>query len=1222
MASRSSYTVQFKHKKKESKDRNQKHTHPVFMLMLSIIILSKIQTLSSKPNRNSDPQTLSSYQYSANLNHTHYHQSNVTIAAVRAIINIYQCKTRKGSKSFGRWNSKALIIMLLLSAGDIHPNPGPRDTSPTRYKLLESIVEKLSPKKFQNNITHSNRIGEQEDLNFLQELPTISSKDYIGVDMCRSCYKEVKEKQPAVLCDQCETWIHLRCSDMTRKIYNIHKTEITFNWICNICRSDEEEIHERINENTLKGNQIPETFDAIQTRKNELLIIHLNARSIVNKSDDFHQYCQTLKPDIICVTETWFDDSVPKQSYAPPGYKVIRKDRCEDFKQMHGKNKGGGIAVYYKQEIKVEKKNLFEDEVDEILWVKVKTNSKQSFLLGTIYRAEYAKILDDKESESKLEMHIQKAIEQSDKVIITGDLNADVTKDSCCKHAVMLKRVCKSYGLTQYVQKPTRIDNRSRKATIIDHIWADKEKNIINKCGTLMGLSDHLAIYMKLNIQSQKQPEATVRCRSYKTYNAENFCNEMSENLNRSNIQHNISRKNVNEAMNEFLEVFQATAEKHAPTKEITIRKENSDIPWFTPELKDKIKLKNSVLKDWYVYGLQEDKQTLKLLKNQINHLKLKLKKKYYTEKFRLYEGDTKKTWKTLQEVTRITTVKESSEPDDMTKEKANKFNKYFANVGTEIQKKLKIMQHRTDFTGLTGFNFIQETEENIEKLIDRIRPDVAVGYDNLSAKLIKDAKKTITPWITKIINLGYEVQCFPDCMKVTNIKPLHKKDDTDKISNYRPISILPTLSKIFERSATDQLVSYLEQKNLINPNQHAYRKGHSTQTCLVELANLLYANNDNRKYTGIASLDLSKAYDSISHTLLLHKLAKLGLAEGSIKWIGSYLCNRRQRTKFQKYISDEETITSGIPQGSIIGPILFICFTNDLAEVFKNVCTMIAYADDTQLVIDAKNIKQLQQKIENIIKLAQEWYENNSMKNNIGKTEILIMSKGNIFTEITIEVIDEGHPVTIKSKKSIKLLGVIIDCKLDWIKQINNVKRKALNVIRNLHRIRHIIPVTQKIQLYNALVTPHFTYADVVWGGCGKTNSRRLQTAQNFALRTIMNRKKSDSATEILQELKFLNLSEKRQIHEAVFINKAMQFKLSKNITEEYMKYQPTSDTRYAESGKLTVPKHRTAKFENSPLYRTMKTWNQIPDHIAKENLPAFKNQYQKYLIQQKHTN
>jgi hypothetical protein len=1195
MVSRSCNSVPFIHKKRD-KYRNQKHTHPLLLLILLILTINKLQTL--------------------NTINTELHLT-ATISATKSI-NVWN--TRKNNNVPSRQPTSHSVTILLILSGDVHLNPGPADNSPSRYNLIENIVERLSPKKTEKLTKVKTKIKENItcDQNLLSELTSISPKEYIGIDTCSSCYKEVKEKQQAVLCDKCEKWIHRRCSDMKMKTYNENKTKKTFNWICNICRKDDKEIHDKIDVNILKSNELPDTFEMAMTTKNEMLLIHLNARSIVNKNDEFLFYCQQLKPDIICVTETWMDGSVPKQSFTPQGYRVIRKDRSDEFKQIYGKNKGGGIAVYYKQDLKVERKEILKDEHEEILWVQVK--AKKSFLLGTIYRAEYTEILKEDDKESKFEEHIRKATEMSDSIIVIGDFNADVTKGSTCKNTVNIKNTCKNYGLEQFIKKPTRIDQTSKKATIIDHIWADKDKKIINKCGTIMGLSDHLSVYAKLNLQNTKKPNEIIRYRSYKTYVQSDFRQELNDNLSRSNIQAKIDEKDPNRAMDTFLKVFQETAGKHAPIKESERRHTTTDIPWYTPELKNKINLKNEILRDWYMYRDDEDYKVVKKMKNEINHLKTKLKKQYYKEKFQQCEGDSKKTWRILKEITRTDINKETTEPENMNKEKANKFNKFFATVGTEIQKKLRVMKHRSTFSGLAGFKFVLETEENVEKLIDRIRPDVAVGYDDISARLIKDAKQTITPYITKMINIGYETNTFPDSMKVTNIKALHKKNNIDDISNYRPISILPTLSKIFERAATDQLVTYLEKNNLINRNQHAYRKGHSTQTCLVELTNLLYMNMERRRYSGIASLDLSKAYDSISHSLLLHKLAHLGLGEDCIKWTKSYLNNRRQRTKFKQHLSDEETITSGIPQGSIIGPVLFICFTNDLAEVFGDECHMISYADDTQLIVEARNLNQLKVKIENVIKLAQGWYERNSMKNNIGKTEILVMSKGNKAEELVINVIDEGEPVTIKSKREIKILGIFLDNKLEWTKQVNNVKKNALNTIRNLHRVRNLLPVKEKIKLYNTLATPQFNYADVVWGGCGKENTRRLQTAQNFALRSIMNRKKTDSAKEILTELKFLNLQEKRQVHDAVFINKALLHKQSANITEQYLKYLPTSNTRFAQAGKLTIPKHTTSKFENSPLYRTIKIWNTIPSSIPTDNPRTFKKQYQKHLVHHTH--
>ena len=183
----------------------------------------------------------------------------------------------------------------------------------------------------------------------------------------------------------------------------------------------------------------------------------------------------------------------------------------------------------------------------------------------------------------------------------------------------------------------------------------------------------------------------------------------------------------------------------------------------------------------------------------------------------------------------------------------------------------------------MTGFKFKPETEDNTKKLIDRIRTNVAVGEDGINARIIKDARDIIAPTLTKIINLGYEINQFPDQLKSASIKAIHKKKSQEDPANYRPISILPTISKVFERSAVDQLVNYLESNNIITGNQHAYRKGHSTVTCLVEVTNKIYSSLDCGQYVGMASMDLSKAFDAISHTHLLKKLSDMGLHHDTV---------------------------------------------------------------------------------------------------------------------------------------------------------------------------------------------------------------------------------------------------------------------------------------------------------------------------------------------------
>ena len=324
---------------------------------------------------------------------------------------------------------------------------------------------------------------------------------------------------------------------------------------------------------------------------------------------------------------------------------------------------------------------------------------------------------------------------------------------------------------------------------------------------------------------------------------------------------------------------------------------------------------------------------------------------------------------------------------------------------------------------------------------------------------------------------------------------------------------------------------------------------------------------------------------------------------------------DRKQRTKFKSYLSCEETVESGIPQGSIIGPLLFICFTNDLAEEFTD-CKMVSYADDTQLIVDAENMHQLKEKIEKVIKTAQKWYEANSMKNNIGKTEILILNSGKGKKHLKIKVIDEGEPVTIETMDSIKILGVVLDKNLNWKKQVNAVKRKSMNTIRNLNRVNNLLPVKYRTQLYKSLAEPHFSYADVAWGGCGVTNAKNLQLAQNFEARSILGMKKSASAKTALRKLKFLNLQQRRTVHEAVFAHKSLLNKHPDNINSIYQQHLPTRNTRGAASERLNVPKHKTSKYEQSPLFRTIKTWNAVPAHIEKGDVRKHKTAFQQHLI------
>ena len=612
-------------------------------------------------------------------------------------------------------------------------NDEAKHTNEKRPKKRKTATQKktLSPKTGKTNY------------NLLRELPNISSKDYIGKELCRSCSKEIKTRQQAISCDLCERWIHQRCSDMNQQIYNRCKKRKNFPWICNKCRRDDVLISDKIDTSKLNETHIPDTYNSIKKSMKELLIIHMNCRSIVKKIEELQHIISELNPDILCLTETWLDDSVPLQADVPDGYSIIRKDRSDNFKQKYGRNKGGGIAILYKKHIKVEEKTYLTDKIEEILWVHIKV--KESFMLGVVYRANYTDLIND-DVETKIEENVRKASEISNQLIITGDFNIDIL-DERNKNTEILNNIYGSYGLNQIINKATRIDKTTHKPTIIDHIWCSVDSQLIKTSGTFMGISDHLGVYMKINRNKPVPPASTITYRDYKNYDAEALRSTLQTNLNESPLQSHLQNADVMSATETLVKIIQETVNIFAPLVEKNLKNKPKHIPWFTNELKEMIKTKNELLQDYFSYGLEAYKIRLKSISNSITSLKRNLKKSYITEKLEEAEGDGKKCWKLINTITGRQKNKEDKEPDMMTQEKADRFNKFFATIGSEIQKKIGIRPQRKIpkmKANMPSFKFIDEKQSNIEKIIDKIRIEVATGKDNFTFTKVANPSRNV----------------------------------------------------------------------------------------------------------------------------------------------------------------------------------------------------------------------------------------------------------------------------------------------------------------------------------------------------------------------------------------------------------------------------------------------------------------------------------------------
>ena len=325
------------------------------------------------------------------------------------------------------------------------------------------------------------------------------------------------------------------------------------------------------------------------------------------------------------------------------------------------------------------------------------------------------------------------------------------------------------------------------------------------------------------------------------------------------------------------------------------------------------------------------------------------------------------------------------------------------------------------------------------------------------------------------IVNLSIVKGYVPYLWKSARVLPLHKSGDTSCLSNYRPISVLPIVSKILERAVHFQLSQFISDHNLLHPNQSGFRPLHSTTTALAKLVNLWSKNIDDGKLSGAAFIDLRKAFDTVNHELLLKKLSSLGCSNNSVKWFQSYLSDRSQRVFFKGASSSALNVCTGVPQGSILGPLLFSIYVNDMpGSVTDGVIDM--YADDTTLTVSGNDVREVEEKLSNGVTKVMEWIIANRLVVNLDKTAVMLIgsrAKLNCAGDFNVTVCGN----VLKRVKVAKCLGLLIDEELNWKDQVEKVTKTVQSKLCMLRRVRPYVPTHSLVLLYNSFVQPHFDY-------------------------------------------------------------------------------------------------------------------------------------------------
>ena len=440
---------------------------------------------------------------------------------------------------------------------------------------------------------------------------------------------------------------------------------------------------------------------------------------------------------------------------------------------------------------------------------------------------------------------------------------------------------------------------------------------------------------------------------------------------------------------------------------------------------------------------------------------------------------------------------------------------------------------------------------------------------------------------------------CFPSDMKLSEISPIFKKNDRLCKVNYRSVNILTVISKVFERIISDQITNYFEK--ILSPRLSAYRKGYSCQHVILDLTEFWRSALDQNKYVGTISTDLSKAFDRMPHGLLMSKLHAYGLSTDACRLVMSYLCNRKQRVKLFGSVSDWVIVNRGVPQGSVLGPLLFNIFLNDLFYM-KITANIANYADDNNLCDSHMCLNILKNHLSLDASKTIEWYDNNGLNAHPDKFQCVVMNRNGA---LNVSIPVQGIP--INSTDQIKVLGVLLDAKLNFKPYVSTICLRASRQINALRRLSKYLSTDSKLRVYKSFISANFSYCPVVWLFCGKVNSLKLEKLQERALRLVYN-DHINSYEDLLGQANLLGLSRYRLRFLAIEM-----YKCARSENTEYLNVlfnKKESVYNFRDDDILHQPKFNTITYGyRSFAYYGTKLWNALPHDIKKsENVNIFK--------------
>lgn len=929
-------------------------------------------------------------------------------------------------------------------------------------------------------------------------------------------------------------------------------------------------------------------------------ILYMNGRSIRCKLEEVQCLVATknVAPDILALTETWIKDNE---------IKYFKMNGFNSFLAGRRNKSGGGVGILIKNGwgIPSLSEKIINDLI-EVIVVEVKME-KESYVIVVIYRP--PNYLNSQEQQlffDQLDCILSKY--EGKKTIILGDLNINILKES----NEFVQRYLSTFLQYNRVIQNKGFITRPMFGTCIDHIITDFELVQSVFVQTLQFINlDHLVMFIDFPMDAKTRIKPVPSYFVQKSTNFEDFRALLPMNLSHINED-----MNTDEIFDEIVSGINFTLNQCSRIKVSKRREKTFKSAWIDSELIKMIDLKEY----WFVKMNSSKnnefyKEEYRYWRNKVTAAKRVKKENYFGRKFQNSIGNNRKTWKCMKDV--MANGQTSSNPINLftnvqciseKKAKLDEFNGYYSSIGSDFRSTRladDITVRMKKVIEGTVFEFRPLSIEETKLIIMRLKNKDSSGFDGISSNLLKRCCEEISPFVNMLINKSLSTGEMPKNAKIARVIAIYKGGDVKSVSNFRPISVTSVVGKLIELAVNDQISTYVENNDILSPEQYGFRNKSNTMSACFDLTSNVCRCRDSKELTCLTFVDTAKAFNSVNRTLLLQKLENLGIRNTALKWFDNFLQDTQQFSECGILKSGRMSVECGLMQGSILSPILFNLYSCDL-NMMNFSGKYYAFADDICFQHNDNSIDLLEEKVNEDMTKFEAYMNFNFLSVNVNKTKSMTIS--NSPNAVSVRYANQ----IIESVDEYKYLGLLITNNFNWNRHISKMYSNLSALAGVFRKICKLIPHELKRSLYNSMFVSHILYCIPIFGSTTNNNITLLQRCQNKALKGLYGKDQLYSPRTLMKQLNYLSIVNYYRLFTITHVHAIKHSLIHSNTRISISNHE--HDTRRRND--LWLPQIHTSSWgENNPFVKAVNLYNNVDENL-KSNLSI--KQFKKLLKEQ----